>query len=120
MTTRSDYHPSSRPASGSKTIYRLWIQQAGVAAAHVDSAQHHTRSNYMRNPPAADIFNEELTNLLKRRINSSVSHLDELSIAFDYEGEVTAQDAEEILTKIVALHSRALRQAETTRSPQRS
>jgi hypothetical protein len=90
-------------------IYRLWIQQAGVAAAHVDSAQHHTRSNYVRNPPAA-------TNLLKRRINSSVSRLDELSIAFDYEGEVTA-DADEILSKIVALHRKALQTAETTNSP---
>jgi hypothetical protein len=76
-------------------IYRLWVQQSGVAAAHVDAAQHHTRSNYMRNPPAGEIFNEELTNLLKRKINSSVSRLDELSIAFDYDGEVTAQDAEE-------------------------
>src|SRR3984893_13370962 len=59
-------------------IYRLWVQQGGVAAAHVDSAQHHTRSNYMRNPAAAEIFNEELTNLLKRRIYASVSRLDEL------------------------------------------
>jgi hypothetical protein len=101
-------------------IYRLWIQQGGVAAAHVDSAQHHTRSNYMRNPAAAEIFNEELTNLLKRRIYASVSRLDELSIAFDYEGEVTALDAEEIISKIVTLHKRALQQAETTTSPQRS
>jgi hypothetical protein len=100
-------------------IYRLWIRQEGVAAAHVDSAQHHTRSNYMRNPPAAEIFNEELTNLLKRRINSSVSRLDELSIAFDYEGEVSAQDAEEILSKIVALHNEALKQAEGALIPQR-
>jgi hypothetical protein len=74
----------------------------------------------MRNPPAADIFNEELTNLLKRRINSSVSRLDELSISFDYEGEVTAQDAEEILGKIVALHSKALQHAETTKNGPRS
>ena len=101
-------------------IYRLWIQQEGIVAAHVDAAQHHTRSNYMRNPPAAEIFNEELTNLLKRKIKSTVSRLDELSIAFDYEGEVTAQDAEEILGKIVALYSRALQAAETTTSPQRA
>jgi hypothetical protein len=101
-------------------IYRLWIQQEGIVAAHVDAAQHHTRSNYMRNPPAAEIFNEELTNLLKRKIKSTVSRLDELSIAFDYEGEVTAQDAEEILDKIVTLHSRALKVVETTASPQRA
>src|SRR5262249_45678797 len=46
-------------------IYRLWVQQADVAAAHVDAAQNHTKSNYMRNPPAAEIFNEEVSNLLK-------------------------------------------------------
>jgi len=39
-------------------IYRLWIRQAGIAAAHVDAAQNHTKSNYMRNPVAAEIFNE--------------------------------------------------------------
>src|SRR5262245_53228854 len=89
-------------------IYRLWVQQEGVAAAHVDAAQNHTKSNYMRNPPAAEIFNEELANLLKRKIKSTVTRLDELSIAFDYEGEVTALDAEEILGKIVVLHRRAV------------
>ena len=48
-------------------IYRLWVQQDGIVAAHVDAAQHHTRSNYMRNPPAAEIFNEEVSNLIKRK-----------------------------------------------------
>ncbi len=94
-------------------IYRLWVQQEGIVAAHVDSAQNHTKSNYMRNPPAAEIFNEELANLLKRKIKASISRLDELGIAFDYEGEVTAQDAREILDKIEALYRRALDAAET-------
>ena len=93
-------------------IYRLWIQQDGIAAAHVDAAQNHTKSNYMRNPPAAEIFNEEVSNLLKRKIKATVTRLDELSIAFDYEGEVTAEDAEEILDKIAALYGRALEAAE--------
>jgi hypothetical protein len=93
-------------------IYRLWIQQDGIISAHVDAAQNHTKSNYMRNPPAAEIFNEEVANLLKRKIKSTVTRLDELSIAFDYEGEVTAQDAEETLGKIVALHRRAMQAAE--------
>jgi hypothetical protein len=101
-------------------IYRLWILQEGLAAAHVDAAQNHTRSNYMRNPPAAEIFNEELANLLKRKIRSSVTRLDELSIAFDYEGEVTAQDADEILSKILALHKRALQSADSTGSAARA
>jgi hypothetical protein len=101
-------------------IYRLWVQQDEVAAAHVDAAQNHIKSNYMRNPPATEIFNEELSNLLKRKIKATLTKLDDLSIAFDYEGEVTAQDAEEILTKVSALYRRALEAAETASTPQRA
>jgi hypothetical protein len=101
-------------------IYRLWVQQDGIAAAHVDAAQNHIKSNYMRNPPAAEIFNEELANLLKRKIKSTITKLDDLTIAFDYEGEVTAQDAKEILDKIAALYGRAVEAAETASNPQRA
>jgi hypothetical protein len=101
-------------------IYRLWIQQDGITSAHVDAAQNHTKANYMRNPPAAEIFNEEVANLLKRKIKATLTRLDELSIAFDYEGEVTAQDAEDILGKIVALHRRAAAAAEREASPVRA
>ena len=101
-------------------IYRLWVQQCGIVAAHVDAAQHHMKSNYMRNPPAAEIFNEEVSNLLKRKIKSTVSHLDALTISFDYEGEVTGEDAREILDKISALYQRALNAAETARTQERA
>jgi hypothetical protein len=101
-------------------IYRLWIQQEGFIAAHVDAAQHHLKSNYMRNPPAAEIFNEEVCNLLKRKIKSTVSHLDALTIGFDYSGEVTADDACEILEKIVVLHRRAMEAAVSARTPERA
>jgi hypothetical protein len=101
-------------------IYRLWIQQDGIIAAHVDAAQHHLKSSYMRNPPAAEIFNEEVCNLLKRKIKSTVSHMDALTIGFDYSGEVTADDAREILEKIVALHRRAMQAAEGARKPDRA
>jgi hypothetical protein len=96
------------------------VQQDGIAAAHVDAAQNHIKNNYMRNPPAAEIFNEEISNLLKRKIKSSVSRLDELSIAFDYEGEVTAHDAQEILDKTSRLYGRALEAAEATDRPERA
>ena len=94
-------------------IYRLWIQQEGIVAAHVDAAQNHTKSTYMRNPPASEILNEEIANLLKRKIKSTITRLDDLTIAFDYEGEVLAQDAEEILAKIRALHAKATDAART-------
>jgi hypothetical protein len=101
-------------------IYRLWVQQEGIAAAHVDAAQNHIKSNYMRNPPAAEIFNEEVCNLLKRKIKDSVTHLDALSIEFGYEGEITAEDACEILEKISALHARARGAAETAKDENRA
>ncbi|QVL31893.1 hypothetical protein KIH39_24150 [Telmatocola sphagniphila] len=101
-------------------IYRLWIQQPGLAAAHVDAAQNHIKNNYMRNPPAAEIFNEEVSNLLKTKIRTTLSKIDELSISFDYEGEVTSRDADEILTKISELHSRSLAAAERTVNPARA
>ena len=64
-------------------IYRLWIQQPGIAAAHVDSAQTHTQeTTYMRNPMAAEVFNEELCNLLKKKIKSSLTKINDLSISF--------------------------------------
>ena len=100
-------------------IYRLWIQQEGIVSAHVDAAQNHTKSSYMRNPPAAEIFNEEVANLLKRKIHKSVTRIDELSIAFDYDGEVTSHDANEVLEKIASLHRRALRAAEAEANPVR-
>jgi hypothetical protein len=100
-------------------IYRLWIQQDGVAAAHVDAAQNHTRSNYMRNPVAAEIFNEEVSNLLKGKIRASVTRVDELGIAFDYEGEVTADDARAILDKVAAMYAKALDVAQRAPRPER-
>jgi hypothetical protein len=87
-------------------IYRLWILQGGIASAHVDAAQRHIKNNYMRNPLPAEVFNEEVANLLKRKIKDSVSNLDELSITFDYDGEVTADDCERILKRISELHGR--------------
>jgi hypothetical protein len=101
-------------------IYRLWVQQDGICSAHVDAAQNHSKSNYMRNPPAAEILNEEVSNLLKRKVKASLSRVDELGIAFDYEGEVTAQDAEEILEKIQRLHAQALAAAAVASSPERA
>jgi hypothetical protein len=101
-------------------VYRLWVQQNGMVAAHVDAAQNHIKSNYMRNPPAAEIFNEEICNLLKRKIKSSLTHMDELSISFDYEGEVTSEDAQAILDKITTLHRRASQAAAAARSSERA
>jgi hypothetical protein len=74
----------------------------------------------MRNPVAAEIFNEEVSNLLKRKIKASVTSLDEMSVGFDYEGEVTGEDAREILDRIAAVHGRALQAAERAATPERA
>src|ERR1700733_12391472 len=97
-------------------IYRLWIQQPGIASAHVDAVQTHIKNNYMRNPLAMDVFNEEICTLLKKKIKASLESIDDLSIRFSYQGEVTLQDSEEILEKITTVHHQILKAASSTRN----
>jgi hypothetical protein len=74
----------------------------------------------MRNPPASEVLNEEIANLLKKKIDASITFRDELGITFAYSGEVTGEDAELILGKIKTLHQRALMAAETSDSTERA
>jgi hypothetical protein len=100
-------------------IYRMWIQQEGLAAAHVGAAQHHARSNYMRSMLGAEVFNEEICNLVKRKLRAHPYELRELTVRFDYEGEVTAADTDEIIDRVRMLHARvggAARTAEGVRA----
>ena len=100
-------------------IYRLWIQQPGLASAHVDAVQTHIKNNYMRNPLAMDVFNEEICTLLKKKIKGSVTRLEDLTIRFAYNGEVTLKDTQEILEKIIGVHRQVLAAAQETRNAQR-
>jgi hypothetical protein len=100
-------------------IYRLWIQQPGIASAHVDAVQTHIKNNYMRNPLAMDVFNEEICTLLKKKIKGTVTKLEDLTIHFDYNGEVTLADTQEILDKITGIHRQVVEAAERTGDAQR-
>ncbi|MDR3404589.1 MAG: hypothetical protein P4L99_18955 [Chthoniobacter sp.] len=100
-------------------IYRLWIQQPGIAAAHVDAVQTHIKNNYMRNPLAMDVFNEEICTLLKKKIKSSVTKLEDLTIRFGYNGEVTLKDTQEILDKITEVNRQVVEAAGRTKDVQR-
>jgi hypothetical protein len=100
-------------------IYRLWIQQSGIAAAHVPAAQHHGRSLYMRSPPASEILNEEAANLLKRKIRASITDLYGLGVSFEYDGKLEPEDSEIILDKMHRLLDRVLRAAEEARDIRR-
>jgi hypothetical protein len=100
-------------------IYRLWIQQPGIASAHVDAVQTHIKNNYMRNPLAMDVFNEEICTLLKKKIKGSVTKLEDLTIRFAYNGEVTLKDTQEILDKITTVHRQVLEASRKTKDPQR-
>jgi hypothetical protein len=88
-------------------------------AAHVDAVQNHVRNNYMRSPLVSEIFNEEISNLLKRKIKDSVYYLDDLTIKFGYTGEVTLQDSEEIMEKITAVYSDTIKAANKTQDEER-
>ncbi|MBV8814311.1 MAG: hypothetical protein JO271_07465 [Verrucomicrobia bacterium] len=100
-------------------IYRLWIQQDGIVTAHTDAVQTHVKNNYMRNPLAMDVFNEEICTLLKKKIRASLDGVDDLSIRFDYEGEVSLKDSEDILESVNAVHTRVLKAAAHTKIPER-
>jgi len=100
-------------------IYRLWIQREGMVAAHVDAVQNHTKSNYMRNPPAAEVFNEEVCNLIKRKLKGSAYTIEELTARFEYAGEVESSDAAEILERVTSLHGRVLTAAAVERIDER-
>jgi hypothetical protein len=97
-------------------IYRLWIQQPGIASAHVDAVQTHIKNNYMRNPLAMDVFNEEICTLLKKKIKGSVTKLEDLTIRFGYNGEVTLKDTQEILDKITGVHRQLVEAAGKTKN----
>jgi hypothetical protein len=100
-------------------IYRLWIQQPRLASAHIDAVQTHIKNNYMRNPLAMDVFNEELCTLLKKKIKGSLTSLEDLTIRFGYSGEVTLNDTQEILDKITGVHRQVVEAAEKATDPQR-
>jgi hypothetical protein len=73
----------------------------------------------MRNPLAMDVFNEEICTLLKKKIKASVTRLEDLTIGFNYQGEVTLKDTQEILNKITGVHHQVLAAAEKTKNPRR-
>ncbi|MCI4655107.1 hypothetical protein [Sphingomonas aquatilis] len=100
-------------------IYRLWIQQPNIAAAHVDSAQTHIKNNYMRNPLPSEVFNEAICGLLKRKFRETLRKTDDLSITFDYDGAVSLQDTEEMLDSARAIHARVLAAVESARTVDR-
>jgi hypothetical protein len=100
-------------------IYRLWIHQDGIVAAHTNAVQTHIKNNYKRSPLAMDVFNEDICTLLKKKIKSSLLSVDDLSIRFEYEGEVTLHDSEEILHRITAVHDRILDAAASTKIAER-
>ena len=66
-----------------------------------------------------DVFNEEICTLLKKKIKSSLISVDDLSIKFEYAGEVSLHDSEEILDRIIAVHKRILAAAASTKIPDR-
>lgn len=100
-------------------IFRLWIQQDGLASAHVNAAQRHIKSSYMRNQPAAEVFNEEVCNLIKRKIHATPYVLEDLAVRFEYEGEMTLADTDEILGRITALHARVQQAVQQAGSAER-
>ncbi|WP_242056094.1 hypothetical protein [Nostoc flagelliforme] len=78
-----------------------------------------TSENFSNILLASEIFNEEICSLLKNKIKSSVYHLDDLGIKFDYSGEVTLLDSEEILEKISTIQDQVVKASLSTKNEER-
>lgn len=100
-------------------IYRLWVQQDNIASAHVTSGQHHMKSNYMRSPLASEIFNEEICSLLKVKIKESISHMDNYSIKFDYDGNISEDDVNSIFERLLPFKSRIIQAEKEAKTKER-
>ncbi len=87
-------------------IYRLWLTKGDIVSAHIDCAQHHQKSNYMRSPLASEIFNEEICNLLKNKIKNSITDINDFGIKFDYDGTVSNEDIEKIFDKVRGIYQK--------------
>jgi hypothetical protein len=55
----------------------------------------------------------------KKKIKASVVSLEDLSIRFGYNGEVSVKDSGEILARITAVHDQVVKAAERTREKKR-
>ena len=73
----------------------------------------------MRNPLASELFNEEICSLLKKKIKNGLYDLEDLAIKFDYSGEVTSQDSEEILEKVSAVYNQVIKTSLSTQNEER-
>ena len=91
----------------------------GDCVGPADAAQTHVKNNYMRNPLAMDVFNEEICTLLKKKIKASLESIEDLSIRFSYEGEVSLKDSEEILQRITGVHEEVRKAGNSTKLPKR-
>jgi hypothetical protein len=81
-------------------LYRLWIQQPGMCAAHVGAALTHLKSPYMRHSHASEVFNEEMSNLIKRNLVTKGFKASATSVSFEFDGYVTREETDEILEKV--------------------
>src|ERR1035441_6904455 len=110
---------NSAPSSKRRSKGVLPSLKTSPFALDRDAVQTHIKNNYMRNPLAMDVFNEELCTLLKKKIKGSVTKLEDLTIRFGYNGEVTLKDTQEILDKITGVHRQVVEAAERTTDAQR-
>ena len=97
----------------------LSLVDSAPASPRLTSMQPRITLQLHAEPGVRRDFNEEVSNLLKRKIKATVSKVDELGVTFDYDGEVTAEDAGLILEKVAAMNRRALDAAERAAHPER-
>jgi hypothetical protein len=134
---------SRSPPAGirDRNASKHWLSGHGIALARCSNHRLHpvTRTNFPLNALGAALGTARYRTILCERAHDCVNvlfaerlrewallleraaarRLDNLTISFDYEGEITAQDTEEILGKIAQLDQRAHEAAEIAK-PERA
>jgi hypothetical protein len=89
-------------------MFRLWLQQDRVAAAHVNAVQTHYKNPYMRESLAHDIWNEEMANYLKIKLKERMRDITGTGIVFEGKVTVAQEETKDILAKGREFYKRAL------------
>lgn len=94
-------------------VFRLWLQDAGVAAAHVNGVQAHYRNPYMRESLPHDLWNEAMANFLKPRLKEQIVQINPTTLVFNGEIHVSGDESRKIVEEGRCYYVKALQRAAT-------
>lgn len=80
-------------------VFRLWLQQDGLASAHVNAIQTHKKNPYNRATLPYDLWNEDIANWLKDKFRENLREIGRLNLLFDGKFSICEDDAKKMLER---------------------